>query len=156
MKKVLLLSAIVTLSVFTFAQTRTNVPKDVREWAVERVAPTLETMNLSHDVLPSSSPQDDPEEAIIGKTYYDLQTNTSMQNRLYVYPDGTAAGVFTFGEDFQAFQMTGERVITILMEQTGELILLSVLKMVSVVDGQHMHLWGKMAKSLLPTVEMLT
>ncbi len=103
MKRVLLLSAIVTLSVLTFAQTKTNVPKDIREWAVERIAPTPNTMNFSHDVLPSSSPQDEPEEAIIGKTYYDLQTNTSMQNRLYVYPDGTAAGVFTFGEDFPGF-----------------------------------------------------
>ena len=70
---------------------------------MERVAPTPETMNFSHDVLPSSSPMDEPEEAIFGKTFYDLQSNTSMQNRLYVYPDGTAAGVFTFGEDFPNF-----------------------------------------------------
>ncbi len=103
MNRVLLLSAIMTLSVLTFAQTKTNVPKYVRNISVERVAPTTETMNLSHDVLPSTSPQEVSEEAIIGTTYYDLQTNTSMQNRLYVYPDGTAAGVFTFGMDHPNF-----------------------------------------------------
>ncbi len=103
MNRVLLLSAIMTLSVLTFAQTKTNVPKYVRNISVERVAPTTETMNLSHDVLPSTSPQEVSEEAIIGTTYYDLQTNTSMQNRLYMYPDGTAAGVFTFGMDHPNF-----------------------------------------------------
>ena len=103
MNRVLLLSAIMTLSVLTFAQTKTNAPKYVRDISVERVAPTTETMNFSHDVLPSTSPQEVSEEAVIGTTYYDLQTNTSMQNRLYMYPDGTAAGVFTFGMDHPNF-----------------------------------------------------
>jgi len=103
MKRVLLLSAVLTLSVLTFAQ-RTNVPNDIKNWAVERVAPTLETMNLSHEVaLPSNPSMLPPEATTVGTTWYDLQSNTSMQNRVHVYPDGTAAAVWTFGEDHPGF-----------------------------------------------------
>ena len=38
-----------------------------------------------------------PEEAVMGTTWYDLQSNTSMQNRIHYYDDGTIGGVFTFG-----------------------------------------------------------
>jgi len=36
-------------------------------------------------------------ETLIGGTIYDTQTNASVGNRCYVYPDGTVAGVWTMG-----------------------------------------------------------
>ena len=36
-------------------------------------------------------------EDVIGLTRYDLQTNTACQNRFYLYPDGSMAGVWTRG-----------------------------------------------------------
>ena len=36
------------------------------------------------------------DESIIGNTFYDLQTNATMQNRIFVYDDGTIGSIFTF------------------------------------------------------------
>jgi hypothetical protein len=36
-------------------------------------------------------------EALIGRTEYDLQTNCAVANRIYAYPDGTKAAVWTMG-----------------------------------------------------------
>jgi len=46
-------------------------------------------------------------EAILGTTRYDLQTNESIQNRFYVYPDGTMAGVWTMGQVETAYSDRG-------------------------------------------------
>ena len=40
-------------------------------------------------------------EQIIGKTYYDLQTNNSIQNRLFVHDDNTISATCTMSPDFQ-------------------------------------------------------
>jgi len=53
--------------------------------------------------IPSYKADFTPEEEIIGNTFYDLQTNSSMQNRIHIYPDGTMAGVWTLGFDFPSF-----------------------------------------------------
>jgi len=60
-------------------------------------------MNFSHESLPSSSPELTPEEEIVGNTFYDLQSNSSMQNRIFVYDDGTMGAVWTIGYDFPNF-----------------------------------------------------
>lgn len=36
----------------------------------------------------------------LGTTTYDLQTNASVQNRFYVFPDGTMSATFTYSMDF--------------------------------------------------------
>jgi hypothetical protein len=47
-------------------------------------------------------------ETQIGNTVYDLQTNSSVQNRLFVYPDGTIGATFTYGQnDFNNFPDRG-------------------------------------------------
>jgi len=58
-----------------------------------------ENSNLSP--LPYHGPvkQNSLFEDIIGNTRYDSQTNFSMQNRFYLYPDGTMGGVWTHGMD---------------------------------------------------------
>ena len=40
-------------------------------------------------------------EQIIGETYYDLQTNSSIQNRLFVHDDNTISATCTMSPDFQ-------------------------------------------------------
>ncbi|MEZ5199027.1 MAG: carboxypeptidase-like regulatory domain-containing protein, partial [Bacteroidales bacterium] len=48
-----------------------------------------------------------PTEGIIGETFYDLQSNSSMQNRIYKYDDGTIGAVYTLGFDYPNF--SGDR-----------------------------------------------
>jgi len=47
--------------------------------------------------MPSFKNSNLVEEVIIGGTRYDLQTNSSCQNRLNVFPDGTIGAVWTMG-----------------------------------------------------------
>ena len=49
----------------------------------------------------------EPEEALIGETFYDLQSNVSMQNRIYKYDDGTIGAAWTMGMDFPTFSDRG-------------------------------------------------
>ena len=50
-------------------------------------APVNKTVKSTSEVI----------ETLIGGTVYDTQTNGSVSNRCYVYPDGTVAGVWTMG-----------------------------------------------------------
>ncbi|MBC8489212.1 MAG: T9SS type A sorting domain-containing protein [Bacteroidetes bacterium] len=107
MKKLLLLSLILALGVLGFAQNRAIVPNQLRDFAVKKVQPITETMNFSNEALPANKNYWPPEEEIYGNTWYDLQSNTSMQNRIFVYEDGTIGGVFTFGMEYTAFPDRG-------------------------------------------------
>ena len=42
------------------------------------------------------------EEDIIGTTWYDLQTNKALQNRIWCYDDGTIGAVWTMGMEATA------------------------------------------------------
>jgi hypothetical protein len=48
-----------------------------------------------------------PNEAIIGNTWYDFQTNASLNNRFYRYDDGTMAAVYTMGFEAAVFPDRG-------------------------------------------------
>lgn len=97
MKRILLLTFVLGFVFSGFAQ-RPVVSKEVRSVKAKRIQPTLESMNLSSATLPSSTKSFAiPGEENIGETEYDLQTNSSMQNRIFVYEDGTIGGVFTLG-----------------------------------------------------------
>jgi hypothetical protein len=107
MKKILLLTFVLGIIFSGFAQ-RATVSKDLLNVKVKKIQPTLETMNFSHDVLPAAAvPEVDPDEDIIGTTWYDLQSNATMQNRIFVYDDGTIGCVFTFGEEYDQFPDRG-------------------------------------------------
>ncbi|MEI6124324.1 MAG: T9SS type A sorting domain-containing protein [Bacteroidota bacterium] len=45
----------------------------------------------------AATPSKSINEVIIGTTRYDLQSNSSIQNRIYLYPDGTIGATFTYG-----------------------------------------------------------
>ncbi len=89
-----------------FAQ-KPTVSKEMRNFAVKVVKPTAETMNFTNESLPTATPVKTPTEDIIGDTWYDLQSNSSMQNRIFVYDDGTIGGVYTLGFDFPNFADRG-------------------------------------------------
>ncbi|MCX6273008.1 MAG: T9SS type A sorting domain-containing protein [Bacteroidetes bacterium] len=46
-------------------------------------------------------------ETTIGGTYFDLQSNHSTQNRIYMFPDGTISAVWTIGFDSISFSDRG-------------------------------------------------
>jgi len=47
------------------------------------------------------------EEAVVGTTFYDLQSNASLSNRIYCYPDGTIGAVWTRGMEATSFTDRG-------------------------------------------------
>ncbi|MCK5208336.1 MAG: hypothetical protein KAQ79_09955, partial [Cyclobacteriaceae bacterium] len=65
MKRLLLLFVVCGLVLSSFAQ-RPTVSKNLRDFAVKKVQPTMETMNFTQNVLPSSVPEFSPTEDIIG------------------------------------------------------------------------------------------
>lgn len=66
--------------------------------------PCLAEPDLSNAIFkPSDGPRSAPgvNETVIGSSFYDLQSNANVQNRVYVYPDGKIGATWTMG-------MTGE------------------------------------------------
>ncbi|MCD4791097.1 MAG: T9SS type A sorting domain-containing protein [Bacteroidales bacterium] len=47
------------------------------------------------------------QDIVIGETRYDLQTNNSVQNRIFAYPDGTIGATWTMGFDDLAYPGKG-------------------------------------------------
>ncbi len=99
MKKSLLL-LLSMISVCVFAQDRVKMPASVRNYmvtepvnkAIKETNNFMSTVNTYMDAGYISS------ETEIGKTVYDLQSNTgSPSGRCYLYPDGRATAVWTRG-----------------------------------------------------------
>ncbi len=107
MKKIVLISLILSLSVIGFSQKHVYGPKEARNHAVEmfRVDNALNMSN--NEVLPANVTDWPPEEEFVGFTIYDWQTNVSMQNRIYLYEDGTIGTVYTYGLDNPNFPDRG-------------------------------------------------
>jgi hypothetical protein len=101
MKKFLLLSFAITFGFCAMAQKVSHIPNDLKNLSVKRLInySVDETLNLSNDFNPYVNAQQNKavNEVQIGYTNYDLQTNQSVQNRIYYYPDGTIGGTFTYG-----------------------------------------------------------
>ncbi|MEZ5196697.1 MAG: hypothetical protein R2764_09930, partial [Bacteroidales bacterium] len=107
MKKLFLLSMILCF-VFAGYSQRATPSKQMRDYAVKRVHPSQHSTVVTQlPVLPSYKADFVPEEEVIGMTRYDLQTNTSPQNRFHVYDDGTMGAVWTMGFDDPNFADRG-------------------------------------------------
>lgn len=98
MKKLLLLTLSATLIGFGFTQNRPVAEENLRNIAVKKghQVPSLEGFAKAQ-ALPANKNTMVIEEEIIGSTRYDLQTNTSVQNRIHVYDDGTIGAAWTMG-----------------------------------------------------------
>lgn len=106
MKKSLLVMLGLFLVYTGFPQRRIHVPEALRNKAVRTENQnSVNADNIS--VANMKSETKDPETEIIGETYYDLQTNTSCQNRIYLYNDGKIGTTFTFGMSPTAFADRG-------------------------------------------------
>lgn len=94
MKIFFLFALMLTFTVASMAQLSRNarkyeqrIPKDAIDNAVMNPTQPANTTVNTKAVL----------EDQLGTTRYDLQTNEAIQNRFYVYPDGTMAGTWTMG-----------------------------------------------------------
>jgi len=97
MKKFLLIAFVSCFSLSTFAQ----VPQ------LKQQAKFKTTVMKDYNSVPDQEPifqYNDPivanvraQDLVVGETWYDLQTNSSMGQRIYTYPDGTIAATWTRG-----------------------------------------------------------
>ena len=110
MKKLVLLSLVMSICFLGFSQKRAQINKSLRNISktMVYVSPTDEVVDMT--VAPNpyvSNYKDLAGEDVIGTTFYDLQSNTSLSNRIHVYPDGTIGAVWTRGIEASAFDDRG-------------------------------------------------
>lgn len=95
MRKLLLFVFVLGLVVTTFGQHRALPPKELRSKLMQR-APALKGGEApDNQIVPGEKFKSVLDETEIGTTYYDSQTNRSMQERIYLHPDGTLGAVWT-------------------------------------------------------------
>jgi hypothetical protein len=99
MKRLLLVSCILTLGWSAIAQTYSPLPNELKNIAVPDLKPVREAARyFEQPVNPYVRSGTVLLETEIGNTYFDLQSNTSApSNRFYRYEDGTMAAVWTRG-----------------------------------------------------------
>ena len=102
MKKTTIFAVALMLTVFGFSQNRVNVKKELRNMSCLSAASIYETSNHSSDNF-TRKENNIKDEDDIGITYYDMQSNASMPNRIYKYPDGTIGATFIYGMDYPNF-----------------------------------------------------
>ncbi len=98
MKRILLLTFILSLFISGFAQ-RPIASKEIRNFKAKMILPSVgEQERVSQSgVLPLASPAlTTVDEEVVGKSFYDLQTNSTVGNRIVAYDDGTMGAVWTF------------------------------------------------------------
>lgn len=99
MKKLLLLSLALSLTVCSFSQTRARVSNALKNISVQRVHTRLTDESSAVFAQPTNPTVRAvaATETQIGSTFYDLQTNSSLSSRFYRHSDGTMAFVWTRG-----------------------------------------------------------
>jgi len=108
MKKIVLLGLALGMGTFGFAQ-RANIPSNLRNKSALVKKATSETFNFKKSPNAASATKGNTtlEEAQIGNTRYDLQTNSNTQNRIYAFEDGTVGATWTQGLDDPNFADRG-------------------------------------------------
>ena len=100
MKKILLSTVILSIGVLGFSQKRAIFPKEKlnesKTTVLQKAVTGAEVIQMP--VIPAPSvPAASKGELIAGGTVYDVQTNSSLGNRMWLFDDGTAAAVWTMG-----------------------------------------------------------
>jgi hypothetical protein len=99
MKKLLLFSLVILIGIYASAQKKTNLPPSlVNKPTLSTNATDLQDLPI---ILESPNPYltSKPAKSLgtqIGDTYFDLQSNENIGNRMQVYPDGSISAVWTF------------------------------------------------------------
>ena len=108
MKKFISLAISMAMVIFAFSQSIPAVDKSKLEQTREAVNVQANDVIVDAPVQELAGPRAfAPNETIIGETWYDLQTNKSVQNRVYRYNDGTIGAVWTRGIEATAFPDRG-------------------------------------------------
>ncbi len=95
MRKLLLFVFVLGMTAVTFGQQRALPPKESRN-KMEKKAPDLKGgESPGIQVVVGEKSKSILDEAEIGITYYDSQTNRGMQERIYLHSDGTLGAVWT-------------------------------------------------------------
>jgi len=101
MKKLLLFTLLIGFGLSTVAQMATVKPQAKFKTAVAKYQTAIDFPEFTYEANenPYVSNGERDQDIVIGTTWYDLQSNSSMSNRLQVYDDGTMAAVWTFASD---------------------------------------------------------
>jgi hypothetical protein len=98
MKKLLFFAMMFGMVLSVFGQNRAVVSEEIRNRAVRAGHNYWKPASFTQTpALPAYKDMSLVDEEDIGNTRYDLQTNSSTQNRLHVYPDGTIGAAWTMG-----------------------------------------------------------
>jgi hypothetical protein len=96
MKKVFILILASFVAWSGFSQQRVIVSKDLRDQAFKMPGSNTNATTFDHEINPMVKAYAfPPEEEKIGDTRYDDQANASIQNRIYLYDDGTIGATWT-------------------------------------------------------------
>ncbi len=97
MKKLLSLALVLGMFAYTQAQINQLKPQPRLYQIVEKVNPgNLDPMVFSNEINPTTS-NDRAADVVIGETFYDLQSNSTMPQRFWVFDDGTMGATWTRG-----------------------------------------------------------
>ncbi len=106
MKKFFVLITALLLVILGYSQNRPTVNKELRNMSLKNDQAILKNPRSNEEIITPDNTKllyND----LIGNTYFDLQTNASVQNRLYLHDDGTIGATFTFGLNFPTFPDRG-------------------------------------------------
>lgn len=109
MKKLLLFALSLGIVSLAFAQNRTIPSQEIRSKTLKMGERLTTPQDFAKTpAIPAYKNATLVDEEVIGMTRYDLQTNTSIQNRIHVYDDGTVGAIWTRGmEDGAGFPDRG-------------------------------------------------
>lgn len=108
MKKFLSLTLILGLMISLQAQVKQLAPQPRLNNIVEKaVIGNMEPMVFTNEFNPTTTSTERAADVVIGETYYDLQSNSTMMQRMWSYDDGTMAAVWTRGMSASAYPDRG-------------------------------------------------
>jgi hypothetical protein len=109
MKKLLLISLALLVGIVAFSQA-TKVSQNLLNTPAqtEFKKPISDLPEVFMPVNPTvSASRMAVNETVVGKTFYDLQSNTSLANRIVIHPDGTMGATWTRGMEATTFPDRG-------------------------------------------------
>jgi hypothetical protein len=110
MKKILLFILIAGFSWSTFAQMATVKHQAKFETTIAVAQNAVDTPERTYEGFGNPYVSNERgQDIVIGETYYDLQSNSSIPYRFHVYDDGTMAGTWTMSHETASFPSCPDR-----------------------------------------------
>ncbi|RLD59234.1 MAG: hypothetical protein DRJ05_06715 [Bacteroidetes bacterium] len=99
MKKLVLFTLAIGFALTGMAQERAYTSQQIRDIQVKKTKAIKDGSTQQSNVVPGTKTSNLLEADDIGSTWYDNQSNRSVQNRLFLYEDGTIGGTWTRGPE---------------------------------------------------------